>query len=156
PIAGLPVYQHLFGRDTLTVSWQALLAGPTMLRDSLRLNATHLGQRIDDWRDEEPSKLLHQHRRGPLSELGHDSLDHYFDDFATPPDILVFLGQYLAWSGDLDTVRQLLPAARKVLAGLDRYGATDGIQASRPQSAVGVKNHGWKNSETAIVGEHGG
>lgn len=155
PIAGLPVYQHLFGRDTLTVSWQALLAGPTMLRDSLRLNAAHLGQRIDDWRDEEPGKLLHQHRRGPLSELGHDPLDHYFGDFATPPDFLVFLGQYLAWTGDLDTVRQLLPAARKVLAWLDRYGATDGFQTYRTRSAVGVKNQGWKDSETAIVDEHG-
>lgn len=54
PIAGLPVYQQIFGRDTLTASWQALLAGPTMLRDSLLLNAAHIGRGIDDWRDEEP------------------------------------------------------------------------------------------------------
>src|SRR5690606_20958781 len=54
PMAGLPIYQQIFGRDTLTVSWQALLAGPTMLRDSLVLNAEHVGRHIDDWRDEEP------------------------------------------------------------------------------------------------------
>lgn len=155
PIAGLPVYQHLFGRDTLTVSWQALLAGPTMLRDSLHLNAAHLGTRIDDWRDEEPGKLLHQHRLGPLSVLGQNPLDHYFGDFATPPDFLVFLGQYLAWTGDLKTVRQLLPAARKVLNWLDRYGAVDGFQAYHCRSAAGVKNQGWKDSDTAIVDEHG-
>src|SRR5690606_39915294 len=137
PIAGLPVYQHLFGRDTLTVSWQALLAGPTMLRDSLRLNAAHLGQRIDDWRDEEPGKLLHQHRRGPLSELGHDPLDHYFGDFATTPDLLVFLLQYLAWTGDLYTVRQLLPSARMLLARLDRYGSSDRTYTYLTPPAVG-------------------
>jgi len=70
PIAGLPAYQELFGRDTLTASWQALLAGPTMLRDSLLLNSVHIGQKVDDWRDEQPGKLLHQVRYGPLSVLG--------------------------------------------------------------------------------------
>jgi len=120
PIAGLPIYQQIFGRDTLTVSWQALLAGPTMLRDSLRLNAAHVGQRIDDWRDEEPGKLLHQSRWGPLSRLGLDPFADYYGDYATGPDFLVFLGQYLAWTGDRDTVRDLLPTARRVLDWLDR------------------------------------
>ena len=48
PFAGLPFYQQVFGRDTLTASWQALLAGPTMLRDALLLNAARIGRRIDD------------------------------------------------------------------------------------------------------------
>jgi glycogen debranching enzyme len=157
PIAGLPIYQQLFGRDTLTVSWQALLAGPTMLRDSLHLNAAHLGQRIDDWRDEEPGKLLHQARRGPLSLLGIDPFTGYYGDWATPPDFLVFLGQYLAWTGDRDTVCDLLPVARQVLDWLERYADPDrdGFLEYRTRSAAGVKNQGWKDSDTAIVDEHG-
>ncbi|MEV4490162.1 glycogen debranching N-terminal domain-containing protein [Micromonospora coxensis] len=157
PIAGLPIYQQIFGRDTLTVSWQALLAGPTMLRDSLYLNAAHVGQRIDDWRDEEPGKLLHQARHGPLSRLGVDPFTGYYGDWATPPDFLVFLGQYLAWTGDLDTVRDLLPAARRVLDWLDRYADLDqdGFLEYHRRSEAGVKNQGWKDSDTAIVDEHG-
>jgi glycogen debranching enzyme len=157
PIAGLPIYQQIFGRDTLTVSWQALLAGPTMLRDSLRLNAAHLGQRIDDWRDEEPGKLLHQARHGPLSLLGIDPFTAYYGDWATPPDFLVFLGQYLAWTGDRDTLRDLLPAARQVLDWLERYADLDrdGFLEYHRRSAAGVKNQGWKDSDTAIVDEHG-
>jgi glycogen debranching enzyme len=157
PIAGLPIYQQIFGRDTLTVSWQALLAGSTMLRDSLYLNAAHLGQRIDDWRDEEPGKLLHQVRRGPLAVLGLDPLARYYGDFATPPDFLLYLGQYLAWTGDLDTIRDLLPAARRVLDWLDRYADSDhdGFLEYDRRSPGGVKNQGWKDSETAIVDEHG-
>lgn len=157
PIAGLPIYQQIFGRDTLTVSWQALLAGPTMLRDSLRLNAAHLGQRIDDWRDEEPGKPLHQARYGPLSLLGIDPFTGYYGDWATPPDFLVFLGQYLAWTGDRDTVRELLPAARRVLDWLDRYADLDrdGFLEYHCRSPAGVKNQGWKDSDTAVVDEHG-
>ncbi|WP_327025282.1 amylo-alpha-1,6-glucosidase [Micromonospora sp. NBC_01739] len=94
PIAGLPIYQEIFGRDTMTASWQAMLAGPTMLADSLRLNAQHFGRRIDDWRDEEPGKPLHEARRGPLSELNLDPFAHYHGDWSTAPDFLIFLGQY--------------------------------------------------------------
>ena len=157
PMAGLPIYQQIFGRDTLTVSWQAMLAGPTMLRDSLRLNAAHVGRRIDDWRDEEPGKLLHQARHGPLSLLDIDPFREYFGDFATGPDFLVFLGQYLAWTGDRDTVGQLLPTARRVVEWLKRYGDLDrdGFLEYDTRSSAGVKNQGWKDSDTAIVDEHG-
>jgi glycogen debranching enzyme len=157
PIAGLPIYQQVFGRDTLTTSWQALLAGPTMLRDSLHLSAAYIGRRIDDWRDEEPGKLLHQARHGPLSLLGIDPFTGYYGDWATPPDFLVFLGQYLAWTGDRDTVRNLLPVARRVLDWLDRYADLDrdGFLEYHRRSTAGLKNQGWKDSDTAIVDEHG-
>ncbi|WP_446215075.1 amylo-alpha-1,6-glucosidase [Micromonospora sp. IBHARD004] len=157
PIAGLPIYQEIFGRDTMTASWQALLAGPTMLADSLRLNARHLGRRIDDWRDEEPGKPLHEARRGPVSVLGLDPFAGYYGDWSTAPDFLVFLGQYLAWTGDLRTVRELLPTARRALDWIERYGDIDGdgFLEYHCRSRAGLKNQGWKDSDTAIVDEHG-
>jgi glycogen debranching enzyme len=157
PFAGLPIYQEIFGRDSMTASWQALLAGPTMLRDSLRLNAAHIGQRIDDWRDEEPGKPLHEARRGPLSALGLDPFSGYYGDWSTGPDVLLFLGQYLAWTGDLDTVRELAPTARRVLDWIDRYGDLDrdGFLEYHCRSAGGLKNQGWKDSSTAIIDDHG-
>ncbi|MCW3842571.1 hypothetical protein ONA70_20950, partial [Micromonospora yasonensis] len=157
PIAGLPIYQEIFGRDTMTASWQALLAGPTMLADSLRLNAQHLGRRLDDWRDEEPGKPLHEARQGPVSVLGLNPFTSYYGDWSTAPDFLVFLGQYLAWTGDLDTVRELLPTARRALDWIERYGDPDGdgfLEYHR-RSPAGLKNQGWKDSDTAIVDEDG-
>ncbi|MGW4498714.1 amylo-alpha-1,6-glucosidase [Micromonospora sp. NPDC004336] len=157
PMAGLPIYQEIFGRDTMTASWQALLAGPTMLADSLRLNAHHLGRRVDEWRDEEPGKPLHEARRGPVSALGLDPFDGYYGDWSTAPDFLVFLGQFLAWTGDLDTVRELLPAARRALGWIDRYGDPDrdGFLEYHCRSRAGLKNQGWKDSDTAVVDERG-
>ncbi|SBT40980.1 amylo-alpha-1,6-glucosidase [Micromonospora auratinigra] len=157
PMAGLPIYQEIFGRDTMTASWQALLAGPTMLADSLRLNAHHLGQRLDDWRDEEPGEPLHEARRGPVSALGLNPFTGYYGDWSTAPDFLVFLGQYLAWTGDLDTVRDLLPTARRALGWIERYGDPDGdgFLEYHCRSRAGLKNQGWKDSDTAIVDEDG-
>jgi glycogen debranching enzyme len=157
PIAGLPIYQQIFGRDTLTASWQALLAGPTMLQDALLLNAAHIGQHIDDWHDEEPGKMVHQARHGPLSKLGADPFSGYYGDWSTSPDFLIFLGQYLAWTGDIDTIRRLLPAARQALGWLERYADLDGdgFIEYETRSEQGVKNQGWKDSVTAIVDQDG-
>jgi glycogen debranching enzyme len=157
PIAGLPLYLQFFGRDSLTIGWQSLMATPTLLRDALRANAAWQGSRIDDWLDEEPGKMIHQARGGPLSVLGENPYLRYYGDWATPPDFLVMLGQYLAWTDDRATVRRLLPAARAAVDWGFRYGDPDGdgFIEYDTRSSKGVKNQGWKDSDDAIVDEHG-
>jgi glycogen debranching enzyme len=157
PIAGLPLYLQFFGRDSLTIGWQSLMATPTLLRDSLRANAAWQGTRIDDWLDEEPGKMIHQARNGPLSVLGENPHLRYYGDWATPPDFLVMLGQYLAWTDDRATVRKLLPAARAAIDWCLRYGDPDGdgFLEYDTRSAKGVKNQGWKDSHDAVVDERG-
>ncbi|HSH55653.1 MAG TPA: glycogen debranching N-terminal domain-containing protein [Candidatus Limnocylindrales bacterium] len=157
PIGGIPMYQRLFGRDMLTTAWQSLLAMPTMTRDALRLNAEWQGSTIDDWRDEEPGKFIHQARWGPLSELNFDPVKRYYGDYAAPTDFLAFLGQYVAWTNDIATVRELLPAARSAIDWLDRYGDLDGdgFLEYEGRSKKEVKNQGWKDSPDAVVDVHG-
>ncbi|MDQ3870440.1 MAG: hypothetical protein M3301_02345 [Chloroflexota bacterium] len=158
PIAGLPLYQQFFGRDSLTIAWQALLAMPLMMRDTLRANAAWRGRVIDDWLDEEPGKMIHQARWGPLSALGINPFGRYYGDYATVPDFLVMLGQYLSWTNDVQTVRSLLPAARDALSWLERYADIDrdGFIEYVTRSEGGVKHQGWKDSNDAVVDEEGG
>ena len=157
PMAGLPLYLQFFGRDALTIGWQSLMATPTLLRDSLRANAAWRGTRIDDWLDEEPGKMIHQAQNGPLAVLGERPFLRYYGDWATPPDFLIMLGQYLAWTGDRATIRELLPAARDAVDWCERYGDLDGdgFLEYETRSSGGVKNQGWKDSGDAIVDEHG-
>ncbi|MDQ2689518.1 MAG: amylo-alpha-1,6-glucosidase, partial [Chloroflexota bacterium] len=157
PIAGLPLYQQFFGRDTLTIGWQALPAMKPPLRDALRANAAWQGTRVDDWLDEEPGKMIHQARWGPVSRIAIDPFTRYYGDWATVPDFLVTLGQYFAWTADFETVRDLLPAARLAIEWLERYADLDrdGFIEYRMRSSAGVKNQGWLDSDDAIVDEHG-
>lgn len=157
PIAGIPMYQRLFGRDMLTTAWQSQMVMPDMMRDALQLNAAWQGSGINDWRDEEPGKLIHQARWGPLSELEYDPVKRYYGDYAAPTDFLAFLGQYAAWTNDIKTVQLLLPAARKAVDWLDRYGDIDGdgFLEYVGRSKKEVKNQGWKDSPDAIVDEAG-
>jgi glycogen debranching enzyme len=157
PIAGLPRYLQFFGRDSLTIGRQALMAMPSMLCDVLRANADAQGTTFDDWRDEEPGKPLHQTRDGPLSELGIDPFRHYYGDYAAAPEFLIALGQYLLWTDDRATVREMLPAARRVLEWLERYGDLDGdgFLEYVTRSDLGLKNQSWKDASNAVVDEDG-
>lgn len=157
PMAGIPLYQQFFGRDTLTTAWQALAAMPSMMRDTLIANAALQGSKFDDWLDEEPGKLIHQATLGPLAALGVTPYRRYYGDYATPPDFLIMLGQYLAWTGDLATVRKLLPAARRVVDWVERYGDLDGdgLIEYLSRSAKGSKHQGWKDAHDAMVDETG-
>ncbi|MGI8422667.1 MAG: glycogen debranching N-terminal domain-containing protein [Chloroflexota bacterium] len=157
PSAGIPMYQHFFGRDTLTAGWQAAMAGTAMLRDALRVNAAWQGTKIDDWSDEEPGKMIHEIRWGPLSVLGHDALAHNYGDYATPPDFLVMLGQYLAWTNDRETTRALLPAAREAVQWLERYADIDGdgFIEYLTRSPQGIKNQGWKDARDSVIDAEG-
>jgi glycogen debranching enzyme len=153
PVAGLPLYQQFFGRDCLTISWQALMAAPRLMRDSLLANARWQGTRLDDRRDEEPGKMIHQARWGPLSALGLDAFDRYYGDWATPVDFIAMLGQYLCWTDDRSVLPELLPAASRVLEWIERYGDPDhdGFLEYQTHSPQGVKHQGWKDSDDAIV-----
>ena len=68
--AGLPIYVALFGRDTLTAAWQAALLGPEMMRGTLAVLARLQGREVDDWRDEQPGRMLHEAHTGPLAAAG--------------------------------------------------------------------------------------
>ncbi|TDC85413.1 hypothetical protein E1193_02750 [Micromonospora sp. KC606] len=156
-IAGVPLYDQFFGRDTLTTGWQALLALRGPLRDALRANAVLQGTRIDDWRDEEPGAMIHQAGDPPSSALGENPFDRYYGDYATPVDYVAMLGQYHAWTGDTATALELLPAARRALTWLDRYGDLDrdGLLEYRQRSPRGVRHQGWKDAPDAIVDADG-
>jgi len=157
PVAGLPIFQQLFGRDSLTIAGQAALAMPTMLRDTLLTNAAWQGEVVDDWLDEEPGKMLHQARRGPLSLLGEDPFVRYYGDYTAPADFLIMLGLYLLWTGDRAVIKTLLPAARRVVEWMAVYGDTDGdgFLEYQSKSSKGVKQQGWKDSGDAIVDDDG-
>jgi glycogen debranching enzyme len=156
-IAGVPLYDQFFGRDTLTTGWQALLAFRTPLLDALRVNAAAQGERIDDWRDEEPGAMIHQMGDAPSSARGKNPMSRYYGDYATPVDFVAMLGQYYAWSGDRTGALELLPAARRALTWLDRFGDLDrdGFLEYRRRSDKGVRNQGWKDAPNAIVDAEG-
>lgn len=150
--AGIPFYQNPFGRDLLTTSWQALLATPRLLESAILVCERYQGTTTDDFRDEQPGRIIQQVRTGPLNLLGLNPRGRYYSDYASPGDFLIMLGQHFMWTGDRDFLRARLSAAERVLAWLDREADLDGdgFYEYRTRSPQGDRNQGWKDSARAI------
>jgi glycogen debranching enzyme len=155
--AGIPFYHNPFGRDLLTTSWQALLATPALLHSAILTCARYQGTTTDDFRDEQPGRIIQQVRTGPLNQLNINPRGRYYSDYASPGDFLIMLGQHLMWTGDRDVLRAHLPAAERVLAWLDREADLDGdgFYEYQTRSLLGDRNQGWKDSEHAILDTDG-
>ncbi len=153
PAAGVPNYLTLFGRDSLTVAWQAALAGWGMMRGALRCVAELQGKQRNDWRDELPGRMPHETHTGPLSVLDYIPLGRYYGEFTSTPFFPVVLSEYYHWSGDRAGLQQLLPSAQGCLEWLRRYGDLDGdgLYEYQTRSRQGVANQAWKDSGDAIV-----
>jgi glycogen debranching enzyme len=152
PNAGVPDYTGLFGRDSLTSAWQGALLGPQMLRGALaRIAAT---QAHDDsaWHDREPGKMIHEMRRGPLSDLELIPQRGYYGTQTTSAAFVLALSEYWHWTGDTSALRHYRDAALAALEWAQRYGDRDhdGFLEYESRSPRGLKNQGWKDSGEAI------
>jgi glycogen debranching enzyme len=152
PAAGLPWFMTLFGRDSLIASYQALPFYPHLAATALDVLASLQATNYDDFRDAEPGKILHELRRGELAGLGEWPSPYYGSHDATPL-LLVLLDEYERWTGDIELVRRLEPAARAALAWIEGPGDPngDGYLEYRTRSSAGLTNQGWKDSGNSML-----
>ena len=151
--AGIPWFVAPFGRDTLITSHQLLMVNPHPARESLRILASLQGTQIDDWRDEEPGKILHEIRKGELARSGYLPHTPYYGSVDSTPWFLILLAQYFRWTGDVEFVQEMLPAVEAALTWINEYGDLDGdgFVEYRSRSKRGLRNHGWKDSWDSVV-----
>jgi len=153
PAAGIPIYVALFGRDTLTVGWEAALVSSQMMRGTLPVIAELQGTVVDDWRDEQPGRMLHEAHTGPLAKLGFNPRARYYGSATTSGFYPVVLAHLWHWTGDKELIRPLIDPALEALRWKDNYADLDGdgFYEYLTHSTQGVENQGWKDSGDAIV-----
>ena len=153
PAAGLPWFMTVFGRDSLLTSFQALPFTPELAETTLRVLAARQGTKVDDFRDEEPGKILHEIRFGELTHFDERPHSPYYGTADATPLFLVLLDEYERWTGDAELVRELEPIARAALRWIDEHGDRDGdgyVEYERRNTDTGLENQCWKDSWDSI------
>ena len=155
--AGIPWFATIFGRDAIISAYQSLLLNPQLAKDTLRVLARYQGKAVNDWRDEEPGKILHEHRTGEMTRSGEMPFSPYYGSVDATPLFLILLSETFNWTADEEMVRELLPAALRALEWIENYGDLDGdgfIEYKR-RSAKGLTNQGRKDSWDANMHRDG-
>jgi len=154
PAAGLPWFMAIFGRDSLITSFQSLPFAPELSATTLQALAYLQGQVRDDFRDEEPGRILHELRLGEMTAFQDRPHSPYYGASDATPLFLVLLEEYVRWTGDRDLARRLQPQARAAVKWIDRWGDRDGdgyIDNGRPNTETGLENQCWKDSWDSIA-----
>ncbi len=99
--AGLPIYIALFGRDTLTAGWQACIVSTAMADGALRELPKWQGKIENDWRDEQPGRMLHEAHTGPLAMLNYNPRSRYYGAATTSSFYPVVVSELWHWTGTI-------------------------------------------------------
>jgi glycogen debranching enzyme len=153
PAAGVPWFVAVFGRDSLIVSLQNMIVYPDFARGALDILGQLQATEVDDYRDAQPGKILHEIRVGELAERKLVPHTPYYGTADATALYLITLHEAWKWSGDDRLFLQHQDVAKKCLEWIDRYGDLDGdgLQEYQTRSSQGYENMGWKDAEDSVM-----
>jgi glycogen debranching enzyme len=153
PAAGLPWFMTMFGRDSIFTSLQSLPFTPELAATTLLALGEWQGARLDDFRDEDPGRILHELRYGELTAFEERPHSPYYGCADATPLYVVLLDEYERWTGDRKLVRDLEFEARAALNWIDEYADLQGngyVWYRRRNEETGLENQCWKDSWDSI------
>ncbi len=153
--AGVPWFSTLFGRDSLITASQTLMLNPQIAKETLILLALYQGKTDDDWREEEPGKILHELRLGEMARCQEIPHTPYYGTVDATPLWLMLYAEYYAWTHDLEILEQLWSNALAAMDWIDRNTKQTGYLTYSLRSKRGLINQGWKDSGDCIVNRKG-
>ncbi len=153
PAAGVPWFVTLFGRDSLTVSYQNMAVSSGFARGALKRLAEHQATERDDWREAQPGKIMHEIRFGELAHFHKVPFTPFYGTADATMLYLIVLSETYRWTGDVQLLKDYREVAEKCLDWIDHYGDLDGdgFQEYKSFSPYHYNNMGWKDATDAVV-----
>jgi glycogen debranching enzyme len=158
PAAGLPWFMTMFGRDSIFTSLQSLPFTSELAATTLLALGDWQGSRLDDFRDEDPGRILHEMRYGEMTAFEERPHSPYYGAADATMLYVVLLDEYERWTGDRKLVRDLEQQARAALTWIDEYADLMGngyVSYKRRNEKTGLENQCWKDSWDSISFSNG-
>ncbi|MFC1630211.1 amylo-alpha-1,6-glucosidase [Patescibacteria group bacterium] len=150
--AGLPHYGRFFGRDSLITAWQILHLDPENCRKTLKALSELQGKVVNDKREEEPGKILHETdfelKRHPK---GYFPFPYYGSVDSTCWYVILFYFYFLE-TKDLEFIKKYWKNIVSAVNWMEEYGDADQdyfLEYER-KNPTGLFHQGWKDSSQDI------
>lgn len=148
--AGQPVFNRLFGRDSLIAAWQLLNINSSVARATLEILSELQGTKIDKSREEEPGKIIHE---TDLELKEHPEIKGfpfpYYGSVDSTPLYLIIFSFYIKKTKDEDFLNTHWDNILEAVNWMEKYGDKDQdffleYDQNNPNALV---NQCWKDSD---------
>jgi len=148
-LAGLPRFNKLFGRDSIISSWQLLDYDISIAKNTLEILSELQGKEIDNLKEEEPGKILHEtdlvNKRHPNRNWPFP----YYGSIDSTPLYLILFYFYFEKTKDKNFIEKYWINIEKAVDWIFDYGDKDKnlfIEYEK-KNPEGLNNQGWKDSD---------
>lgn len=162
--AGIPNYNHLFGRDACVSALQLLEYDPSIARVTLRVMARYQAKKHGLMNEAYPGKMPHEHYPGGVKQIISSIRTAadiprklyillfwrfpYYGTVDAGAWFIILLHRYVIKTGDETLLRELWPSALGVISWLEARAANrpSGLVAYRRRYVFGLLNQSWKDT----------
>lgn len=148
--AGQPVFNRLFGRDSLIAAWQLLDFDSNVAKATLEILSELQGDRVNKKREEEPGKILHE---TDLELEKHPDIPGfpfpYYGSVDSTPLYLIVFAFYFRKTGDEEFLNAHWENILQAISWMEKYGDLDGdlFLEYVQHNKNALVNQCWKDSD---------
>lgn len=146
--AGYPRYNTLFGRDSVISAWQMLEIDSSIAQNTLQILAKYQGKKINPRAEEEPGKILHEHRFDPeeRAKSPHWSFPYYGSVDSTPL-FIILAREYFRLTNDENFLLRIWTEIEAAFRWITDYGDADGdgYVEYKKKNPYGLFHQGWRD-----------
>jgi len=146
-LAGFPNFPRIFGRDSLITSWQLLNVDASIAKRTLEFLSNYQGKKIDDDKEEEPGKILHETDLESKKHSGGCFPFPYYGSVDSTPLFLILFHFYFKKTKDKRFLKKHLRNIISAINWMVTYGDKDGdlFLEYKRKNPCGLFHQGWKD-----------